>query len=399
MNAVVVPKINSNDARYLLVEWVAADGATVRPGDVLALIETSKTVEELAAECGGVLRHRVAAGAECLPGETIADLGNPADPATPTSGGAPAGEDPPGDGVVITAPARRLMDELGIGEDAVRALGRKIIRRDDVTALAQPARARPAGAQPAPVEPAPVESAPVGSAPSDPDAEEIILPVSQRRVADVVARAHREVPAAYTVVKVDVEDALRLGRELTPALRTLIGLPELLVKAVAGLAGRFELLFATPVGPGRVRRSSTAHVGVTMDVGKGLFVPVVHDATGRTLREISRTLMAYRMAALRGGLREEELSGGNITLTLHNESTVTLAVPIVFPGQLCALSLAAPQQELVPAEGPAGFAVRHTVHLGLAYDHRYVNGHDAIVFLDALRAALEAPAGLAADPT
>ncbi|MEU6795344.1 2-oxo acid dehydrogenase subunit E2 [Nonomuraea wenchangensis] len=382
MNAVVVPKINSNDARYLLVEWVAADGATVRPGDVLALIETSKTVEELAAEGGGVLRHRVAAGAECLPGQTIADLADPADPAAPASGGAPAGEDPPGDGVVITAPARRLMDELGIGEDAVRALGRKIIRRDDVTALAQPT----------PVEPA-------LSTPSDPDAEEIILPVSQRRVADVVARAHREVPAAYTVVKVDVEDALRLARELTPALRTLIGLPELLVKAVAGLTGRFELLFATPVGPGRVRRSSTAHVGVTMDVGKGLSVPVVHDATGRTLREISKTLMAYRMAALRGGLREEDLSGGNITLTLHNESTVTLAVPIVFPGQLCALSLAAPQQELVPAEGPAGFAVRHTVHLGLAYDHRYVNGHDAIVFLDALRAALEAPAGLAADPT
>lgn len=223
------------------------------------------------------------------------------------------------------------------------------------------------------------------------------MPVSQRRVADVVARAHREVPAAYTVVKVDVEDALRLARELTPALRALIGLPELLVKAVAGLVGRFELLFATPVGPGRVRRASTAHVGVTMDVGKGLSVPVVHDATGRTLREISRTLMAYRMAALRGGLREEDLSGGNVTLTLHNESTVTLAVPIVFPGQLCALSLAAPQQELVPAEGPAGFAVRHTVHLGLAYDHRYVNGHDAIVFLDALRAALEAPAALAAD--
>ncbi|MEU4512798.1 2-oxo acid dehydrogenase subunit E2 [Nonomuraea wenchangensis] len=380
MNAVVVPKINSNDARYLLVEWVAADGATVRPGDVLALIETSKTMEELAAESGGVLRHRVAAGAECLPGQTIADLADPADPAdpavpasAPASGGAPAGEEPPGDGVVITAPARRLMDELGIGEDAVRALGRKIIRRDDVTALTQPA-------------------------PSDPDAEEIVLPVSQRRVADVVARAHREVPAAYTVVKVDVEDALRLARELTPALRTLIGLPELLVKAVAGLTGRFELLFATPVGPGRVRRAATAHVGVTMDVGKGLSVPVVHDATGRTLREISKTLMTYRMAALRGGLREEDLSGGNITLTLHNESTVTLAVPIVFPGQLCALSLAAPQQELVPAEGPAGFAVRHTVHLGLAYDHRYVNGHDAIVFLDALRAALEAPAGLAADP-
>ncbi|MEW9551696.1 2-oxo acid dehydrogenase subunit E2 [Nonomuraea sp. NPDC050783] len=391
MNGVVVPKINSNDARYLLVEWVAADGSTVRPGDVLALIETSKTVEELAAEGGGVLRHLVAEGAECLPGQTIASLADgttpePPEPAAPEPAAPePAAPEPaapaaPEPGMVITAPARRLMAELGIGEDALRALGKKVIRREDVTALPGP----PPGPAGGPVD-GPVDG---------PAGDEIALPPSQHRVAEVVTRSHREVPAAYTAVKVDVEDALRLARELTPALRTLVGLPELLVKAVAGLAGRFELLFATPVGPGRVRRAATAHVGVTMDVGKGLFVPVVHDATGRPLREISRTLMAYRLAALRGGLHEQDLSGGNITLTLHNESSVTLAIPIILPGQVCALSLAAPQPEVVPAAD--GFAVRHTVHLGLAYDHRYVNGHDAVVFLDAVRAALEAPAALTA---
>ncbi|MEV4179197.1 lipoyl domain-containing protein, partial [Nonomuraea sp. NPDC049709] len=86
MTGVVVPKINSNDARYLLLEWVAKDGSAVRPGDVLALIETSKTVEELAAETGGLLRHLVGEGAECLPGQTIATL----DAATPTPTPTPA---------------------------------------------------------------------------------------------------------------------------------------------------------------------------------------------------------------------------------------------------------------------------------------------------------------------
>ncbi|MEV0390931.1 2-oxo acid dehydrogenase subunit E2 [Nonomuraea sp. NPDC050643] len=365
MTTVVVPKINSNDARYLLVEWVAKDGSTVRPGDVLALIETSKTVEELEAVAAGVLRHLVAEGAECLPGQTIARLGGDAPDPIPV----PVPET--ASGVVVTAPARALMDELGIGEEQVRALGRKVIRRADVTALA--ARDRPE------------------------DATELVMSPSQRRVADVVGRAHREVPAAYTVIRVDVEDALRLALELTPALRTLIGLPELLVRAVAGLIGRFEALFATPVAPGRLRRSATAHVGVTMDVGKGLYVPVVHDATHRSLGEISRTLMRHRLAAMRGAFTEEDLSGANIVVTLHNESTVTLAIPIVFPGHVCALSLAAPRKELVPSEdGPGGdFEARRIVHLGLAYDHRYVNGHDAVLFLDAIRTVLESPRALA----
>jgi 2-oxoglutarate dehydrogenase E2 component (dihydrolipoamide succinyltransferase) len=130
MNDVVVPKINSNDAAYVLVEWVAEDGSTVRPGDVLALIETSKTMEELAAEGSGVLRHLVAEGGECLPGQTIARLG---DRGTAPEPGAAA---VPGSDLVITAPARRLMAELGVGEDQVRALGRKVIRRDDVTEAA-----------------------------------------------------------------------------------------------------------------------------------------------------------------------------------------------------------------------------------------------------------------------
>ncbi|MEV4178549.1 2-oxo acid dehydrogenase subunit E2 [Nonomuraea sp. NPDC049709] len=281
--------------------------------------------------------------------------------------------------MVITAPARTLMDELGIGEDRVRALGKRLIRRADVAALQE-------GAAPQPAAPAALGGA---------DAAELVLPRTQRRIADVVSRTHREVPAAYTVVKVDVEDALRLARELTPRERILVGLPELLVKAVAGLVGRFEVAYATPIAPGRLRRAATAHVGVTMDAGKGLFVPVVHDATNRSLGEISRTLMKHRLAAMRGAFREEDLSGANIVVTLHNEGAVTLAIPIVFPGQVCALSLAAPQREAVPVGD--GFEARHTVHLGLAYDHRYANGHDAVQFLEAIRAALESPAALVED--
>jgi 2-oxoglutarate dehydrogenase E2 component (dihydrolipoamide succinyltransferase) len=201
------------------------------------------------------------------------------------------------------------------------------------------------------------------------------------------------VPAAFTVVKVDVTDALEAAREATRRLRTLVGLPELLVKATGNLLGRFPLFFATPIDSATVRRAGAAHIGVTFDVGKGLCVPVVRDASTRPLAEISRDLMAFRLTALRGAFRERDLRDATIVVTLHNEPQIVLAVPIIFPGHACALSLAAPLPEVRPAAA-GGFAVREIVHLGVAFDHRIVNGRDAALFLTALRETLESPAAL-----
>ncbi|GIH93324.1 2-oxo acid dehydrogenase subunit E2 [Planobispora siamensis] len=217
----------------------------------------------------------------------------------------------------------------------------------------------------------------------------IELSRGQRRVAEVVARSHREIPAAFTVMRVDVTETLAFARRETKRLRALIGIPEVLVKATGELLGRFPLFFATPVDDRRARPAVTADVGVTMDVGRGMVVPVVRDAGGRPLAEIARDLMRLRRAAMEGSLREEDLRGGSIMLTLHTEEAVIMAVPIIFPGQVCALSLTAPRPEVV--ETPDGFTTRKVVSLGLCFDHRFVNGREAGEFLGALRAALERP--------
>ncbi|WP_055479966.1 2-oxo acid dehydrogenase subunit E2 [Sphaerimonospora mesophila] len=375
-----VPKLNNNDSSYLLVEWTVEDRSPVLEGDPIAVVETSKAAEELVAEASGVLHHVIAVNAECAPGQVIARLSapdaaagpapsptaepdgvalvpepaepSPATPAASTTPAAPVGGEP-----VITAPARALMAELGVDAEDVRALGTRVIRRADVLAVAR---------------------------------DTIALTKAQRRTAEVVELSHRTVPAAYSVVRVEVTRALRLAAERTRALRALVGLPELLVKAAASLVERFPLCFATPLDAARVRRAGTADIGVTMDVGEGLYVPVVHDAGNRPLGEIARELMGYRTAAFRGTFRERDLTGANLTVTLHNDDGVVLAVPIVFPGQICALSLAGPYREAVVADdGQVG--TRDVVNLGLAYDHRYVNGRDAVLFLQALRELLESP--------
>ncbi|RCG33242.1 dehydrogenase [Sphaerisporangium album] len=429
-----VPKLNNNDARYVLVEWVAEDGAHVRAGDPLAVLETSKATEELVSEGEGLLSHQLLVGGECEPGQVIARLfgterernlfaggghepsgpGEPGPARAGEPGGAGTGASPhdarPGSGghdePVITGPARALMERLGIGPERVRGLGKKIIRQSDVEALAgAPAPAAESDAYRSsewsdayrPSEPS------KGYGSSEPyeagEAGEIItLSRAQQRAAAVVELSHRTIPPAFTVMKVDVGAALAAGRALTKRLRTLVGLPELLVKAVGSVHARFPLFFAAPLDGRAVRGSLAPHVGVTFDVGRGLVIPVVRDAATRSLGDVSRALMGFRLSAMRGGLREQDLLGANIVVTLHNEPGVVLAIPIVFPGHACALSLAAPQREVVPDDA-GGFTVKDVVYLGVAFDHRVVNGRDAVMFLDALRAALASPETLATQET
>ncbi|MEU7991087.1 2-oxo acid dehydrogenase subunit E2 [Streptosporangium canum] len=391
MTEIRVPKLNNNDTVYLLVEWAAKDGQAVRAGEPLVVLETSKAAEELVAEEDGTLLCLLEAGAECAPGQVIARL--LADGEAPPSPAAEHGASPatPDHEVVVTAPALRLMDERGISMEQVRALGRKVVRRADLESLLAPwaGPGNPVSVTLPTIAPGRA-SGPAASG-TVPEGSGLIEPSrAQRRVAEVVEESHRDIPSAFTVMRVDVTDALGFARQETRRLRVLIGLPELLVRATGRLLDRFPLCFATPVDGRRARRAVSAEVGVTVDVGGGMVVPVVRDAGRRPLGEIAGDLTRFRRAALDGTFRERDLQGGNIMLTLHTDAAVVMAVPVVFPGQTCALSLAAPRPEVVETRD-GGFAVRKVILLGLAYDHRFVNGRDSAEFLGALRTALESP--------
>ncbi len=186
----------------------------------------------------------------------------------------------------------------------------------------------------------------------------------------------------------DIGAALTRAAETTREIRRPVGLAELFVAAVARLHERHPLFFAALDGnQAQARLADTPHVGVTFDLGNGLYVPVVHDAARASLKEIATRLTAYRVAALEGTFRGEDLSGANIAVTLHTEADVCLAIPFVFPGHVCALAVTALQTELIL--DPDGAVTSRTVAvIGLAYDHRLINGRDAALFLGALREEL-----------
>ena len=134
----------------------------------------------------------------------------------------------------------------------------------------------------------------------------------------------------------------------------------------------------------------TTDVGVTVDVGTGLFVPVVRNAAAIGLGDVADQLMDFRVKAMRKAFHEDDLAGGQITLSLNTDNDVLWAVPIILPPQVCIVSLGSVQPELTLGEDGQP-RQRSCCTVGMTYDHRVINGQDAVEFLTAFKQAVERP--------
>jgi 2-oxoglutarate dehydrogenase E2 component (dihydrolipoamide succinyltransferase) len=368
MTDIVVPKLNNNDATYTLVEWLFDDGQTVPPDGVVAVVETSKAAQDLVASQGGVLHRLVDVHTECRFGDVIGHLFATEEDRQRflrTAGAAQRPAEPDEDDIVVTEPARKLIQQLGIGHEQLLALGRKVIKRADVEDLVR-----------------------AGARAHTPSGVVHTLPRRQWAVADVVARSHGSIPTAFSVMKIYAGAALQARRKLAGATGRVIGVPELLIKVVAAVRERHPLFFGSFQDDRTVLVPDGAHVGVTIDAGKGLYVPVVRDAHTRSVADIADTLKEFHGKAVHESFREADLAGANIGLSLNTYTDVILTKPIVLPGNTCMLSLCGLEQELVLRK-PDGVAVRPYFQLGIAYDHRAVNGRDAMLFLRDIKARFE----------
>jgi len=361
---IAVPQLNANDVSYVLVEWLCADGERVATGAAVATVETSKAVEEIVAGGDGVLRQLVAPGSEFVAGTVIGRL-LPVNSAPASAAAVPA-VDPDAEDTaapILTDAARELVRRYDVTDAEIRSTGRTVVRQHDIEDIL-------AGRRPGP------------------PSRRYELSTVQRRVAQVVTRAHREIPSAFVAVKVHADAALAALADIAETPEGYVGLPELLVRIIGQLPDEFPLAFASRDDDSVLVLADRAHVAVTIDAGTGLFTPVIPDAGALSISEIADRLMEVRMKALRGSFTVDDLTGANITLSLHNEPDVVMAQPIVFPGQTCILSLCGTQTELVRTDG-GDLASRQYFLLGLTYDHRVINGREATRLLRQVKTLCE----------
>jgi 2-oxoglutarate dehydrogenase E2 component (dihydrolipoamide succinyltransferase) len=362
MGDLTIPRLNSNDDTYTLLEWLVPEAGEVSAGEVVATIETSKAVSDLVCEESGFLMHGVEVGATCRPGEVVGHVSP--DRALPPAGVESGGTVAELTGLVVTRSAQELIDQHGIPASAVAGLGKPVVKAADIHAFLG------------------------GASTND---HRTALPVHQRAVARTVQTSHATIPAAFLVAKVSAVELLAAQQRAGQRARAFIGLPELVIGAVAGLWKAFAHCFATVHDDLTVEPAERADIGVTIDVGTGLYVPVIPAADTLDVAELAARLMDFRVRAMRRGFRDSDLGRARLTLSLQMEPGIVLSRPIVFPGQVCTLSMCGPQKELVL--GSDGAVLSHQyLHIGLAYDHRAINGRDAAAFLTAIKAALEQPA-------
>ncbi len=379
MREITIPVLNANDVDYLLVEWYAQDGQAVTAGQPVAMIETSKATEDLEADASGILDQVLAAGSPCRPGSVIGRVhDNEADRSafyggtfTPLAGrddektgladGTGCDDDT---GPLLTDAARSLVTELGVSPESLRTLGKRVVRSSDIRTLAGEESASAAMPSTSAVTTAPLQHE---------QSETLPLSAVQRAVAATVS-ASIAVPAAFTVVKVHLDEADAPHAELV-------------IASVAAQRQSRPVFFGSLDGD-TVRVAAGAHVAVTVDVGRGLYLPVLGDAETLGPSEIAAALLRFRVKARKNTFTASELQGSNIGVTLHTESDVVIAQPVIYPGHICALAVCAVQMEIA-ASPIMPQRVRPYFNLGLAYDHRVVNGRDAIMFLDAIKRRIE----------
>jgi 2-oxoglutarate dehydrogenase E2 component (dihydrolipoamide succinyltransferase) len=368
MTPVVVPKVNSNDVVYTLVEWLTPDGRQVAEGEPLAVVETSKAACELVAERSGILHRAVPVGAECQVGDIIGYLFDSAEERLRFAAAQPHAGHSAVDGhaeVLVTDAAEALARRYGISHGALRQLGQAVVRRADVERLL--------------VDTAEPRSSTV-----------YVASRTQRAVAEVVWRSHTTVPAAFTVTTIYSGALSHVKHAYGAADGVPVGSVEVLVKVIAAMCERFPLFFAVRDEAGEVRLPATANVGVTVDVGNGLYVPVIRKPAGLTLREVGDVLSGFQRAAREGTFRDDELRDANIMLAVHDYTGVDFAMPLIMPGQACALAVGGRRSELY-LDPSGAVATRSYFHTCVAYDHRLINGRDAALFARELKLTVETP--------
>jgi pyruvate/2-oxoglutarate dehydrogenase complex dihydrolipoamide acyltransferase (E2) component len=200
------------------------------------------------------------------------------------------------------------------------------------------------------------------------------------------------------VMRVEVDGVLDTLASLSDETGATLGLAEVVVKAVAAAHHDFPTFFGSLVDDQTVALADAPHVGVTVDAEGALYVPVVRNAHQLSVVDIADVLMEFRMKAVTKEFSARELAGGNISVSLNPDPGVVFVHPIVLWPQLCMVAVGAVGEECrIDAAGAA--VLRRSVHLGLAYDHRVVNGRAAVLFLTRIRTALEEHGWLRGDVT
>ena len=410
-----------------LVNWLKQEGDAVKPGDVLAEVETDKAVMELAARGEGVLRKQlVAAGTTAAVGTLVgivagadeditALLGGGAPPAAaaptpvaaskaapapaaapvaaqpsaPIPAPAPATSAAPAGRVVASPLARRLAGDAGVDLGAIHGSGPggRIVKRDIEAAMASGAPTATAGA---------ASTAPRAAAPARTGAGVRDEPLTQIRktIARRLSESIGPIPTFYLTAEFDLSRAAEMraaAAELGDGYK--FSFNDLILKATATALTKHPEVNAHWLGD-RIRYFDAVHLGMAVATDDGLIVPVIFDADAKGMGAISAEAKSLAKKARERKLKPEEFTGSTFSVSNLGMMQIDQFTAIINPPEVGILAVGAIEDKVeVAADG--GFIVRKKLRVTMSCDHRVIDGAVGAAFLQTLRRMVENPLLLA----
>jgi len=415
---VKVPQLSESVSEATLLEWHKKEGEAVSRDENLIDIETDKVVMELPAPADGVLTKILKVDrVSVVAGEVIATIDTDAKPAAgaapkpaaaavPAAPAAPTAEAPaPARGAPVMPAAEKLAAEQGIDTSRIQGSGRggRVTKGDVLEHVGKPASY--AGATPAPapaVVSAPRSALPQPSAPVNVERllanrPEQRVPMSRlrARIAERLVESQATAAILTTFNEVNMQPVMELRKKYQERFEkehgVRLGFMSFFVKAAVAALKKYPVVNASVDGNDIVYHGYF-DIGMAVGSPRGLVVPILRDVDQMSFAAIEKKIAEFGKRAQDGKLGIEELSGGTFSISNGGVFGSMLSTPIINPPQSAILGVHATKERAVVENGQ--IVVRPMNYLALSYDHRIVDGREAVLFLVAIKDALEDPARL-----
>ncbi|MEW5864763.1 MAG: 2-oxoglutarate dehydrogenase complex dihydrolipoyllysine-residue succinyltransferase [Pseudomonadota bacterium] len=410
---VKVPQLSESVSEATLLTWHKKPGEAVKRDENLVDIETDKVVLEMPSPADGVLVNVLKGDrGTVVAGEVIATIDTEAKPTVgpaagpPGVGAAPAPANaaaaPAAHAAAVMPAARKAAADRGIDTAQVEGTGRGgRVTKADVLEHAARAERQPA-AQPAP-SPAPAAPLPQPGAPVNVERllagrPEQRVPMSRlrARIAERLVQSQRTAAILTTFNEVNMAPVLELRRKYGERFEkehgVRLGIMSFFVKAAVYALKKYPIVNASVDGNDIVYHGYY-DIGVAVGSPRGLVVPILRDADKMSFAAIEKAIADFGKRAQEGKLALEELAGGTFTISNGGVFGSMLSTPIINPPQSAILGVHATKDRPVVENGQ--IVIRPMNYLALSYDHRIIDGREAVLALVAIKEALEDPARLA----
>ncbi|WGW54374.1 2-oxoglutarate dehydrogenase complex dihydrolipoyllysine-residue succinyltransferase [Pseudomonas aeruginosa] len=401
------PTFPESVADGTVATWHKKPGEAVKRDELIVDIETDKVVIEVLAEADGVLAEIIKnEGDTVLSNELLGKLNEggaaaPAAPAAAAPAAVPAAQAAApaaagGDDAILSPAARKLAEEAGIDPNSIAGTGKggRVTKEDVVAAVEAKKNAPAAPAKPA----APAAEAPIFAAG---DRVEKRVPMTRLRakVAERLVEAQSAMAMLTTFNEVNMKPIMDLRSKYKDLFEkkhngVRLGFMSFFVKAATEALKRFPGVNASIDGNDIVYHGYQ-DIGVAVSSDRGLVVPVLRNAEFMSLAEIEGGIANFGKKAKEGKLTIEDMTGGTFTISNGGVFGSLLSTPIVNPPQTAILGMHKIQERPMAVNGQV--VILPMMYLALSYDHRLIDGKEAVSFLVAIKDLLEDPARLLLD--